>query len=364
MTFSFFLPFALAALQVKQDPQLFQQKVSASDPLRAEQVKELESYMRAMSADKSRLNALFKPDYSSIRAYEKSKQNLRQRFAESIGYPPPGGPITEKESLVLIGEDSIGTYFRARFPVVPGITAEGIYITPKGTKGKLPLVISMHGGGGSPEVALFNGGANYHDMVRGGVKRGYAVFAPQHLFYAPGYDKDIRRQIDSRLRFVGTSISAVEIAKISRSLDYLLKRPEIDATRVAMVGLSYGGYYALVTPALEPRIKVTVSSCYFGIQEWRHENEPPSIGTDFNFSNRLTLFRDSETAALICPRPMLIQAGKKDDDAHRAMGVQLAPGVADMYKKLGRGADFEFLVFEGGHEFHDESAWAFLKKHL
>ncbi len=69
-------------------------------------------------------------------------------------------------------------------PILPHVHSEGIYIVPKSASGKRPLMISMHGGGGSPEVALFNGGANYHDMVRGAVKRGYVVYAPQHLFRA------------------------------------------------------------------------------------------------------------------------------------------------------------------------------------
>jgi hypothetical protein len=68
--------------------------------------------------------------------------------------------------------------------------------------------------------------------------------------------------------------------------------------------------------------------------------------------------------ALICPRPLLLQAGKSDDDDHRAGGVKLAPASAEHYKKIGKGDNFEFLIFEGGHEFHDPSAWAFLKKHL
>jgi dienelactone hydrolase len=222
----------------------------------------------------------------------------------------------------------------------------------------------MHGGGGSPDVALFHGGGNYHDMVRGAVKRGYAVFAPQHLFSAPGYPGDIRNRTDNRMRLVGTSLTAVEIVKITRSLDVLLKRPEIDSKRVAMVGLSYGGYYALVTPALEPRIKVAVSSCYYGVQEWRYWRDENSVPSDFRFQDRFTLFKDSELVALICPRPLLIQAGSGDDDDHREGGVRLAPASAEYYKRLGRGDDFQFLVFNGGHEFHDESAWSFLEKHL
>lgn len=358
--FSLLLAFAL----LRQEPQLFEQNVSESDHYRAEQAGELDRYVRLLAADKTRLNALFKPDYASARAYEASTRNLRRAFAESIGYPPPGPLPTDKASFEKMGEDGLGVYYRAQIPVIAGVHAEGIYIVPNRRKGRVPLVISMHGGGGSPEVALFHGGANYHDMVRGAVKRGYAVFAPQHLFSAPGYPGDIRNRIDERLRLVGTSLTAVEIAKITRSLDVLLRRPEIDPKRVAMVGLSYGGYYALVAPALDSRIKVVVSSCYFGVQEFRYAQDELSVPTDFRFMDRFSLFRDSEIGALICPRPLLIQAGKDDDAPHRDMGIRLAPAVASYYEKLGLAGDFKFLVFEGGHEFDDPSAWAWLARYL
>src|ERR1051326_2665006 len=271
------LTFALLTSALAQQPKptpappLYEDNVAASNPLRAEQAKELDAYITALKADNNRLHALFTPDYSSPRAFKASAKRLRQKFMESIGYPPPGKPDAEPPTFTQIGEDSLGIYYRAKISILPGVHADGIYIVPKGLKGRAPLIISMHGGGGSPEVALFHGGANYHDMVRGGVKRGYVVFAPQHLFQADGFPADIRNQIDKRARMVGTSLTAVEIAKITRSLDVLLKRPEVDPKRVAMVGLSYGGYYALVTPALEPRIKVALSSCYFGVQEWRYE---------------------------------------------------------------------------------------------
>ncbi len=49
------------------------------------------------------------------------------------------------------------------------------------------------------------------------------------------------------MKLVGTSITAVEIARISFAIDYLATRIEVDPTRIGMVGLSYGGYYAQVT---------------------------------------------------------------------------------------------------------------------
>ncbi|MFN3648856.1 MAG: alpha/beta hydrolase family protein [Armatimonadota bacterium] len=352
------------AAQERPKSPYYEEEVSASNPIRTEQARELDAYIAGLKNDRSRLAAVFKPDYSSVRAYQRSTRGLREAFAKSIGYPPPGEPEAEPATFTRLGEDSLGTYYRTSIPVLPGVHAAGIYIVPKGLKGRAPLVISMHGGGGSPEVALFHGGANYHDMVRGGVKRGYVVWAPTHLFRAEGYPADVRNRMDERLRLVGTSLTAVEIAKITRGLDVLLKRPEVDPKRVGMVGLSYGGYYTLVTMALEPRIKTGVSSCYFGVQEYRYERDELSVPSDFRFPDRFTLLRDSELGALICPRPLEIQAGATDNATHREMGKTLAPQVAEHYRKLGRGDDFRFVVFPGGHEFHDPTAWEWLGKHL
>jgi dienelactone hydrolase len=345
-------------------PQYFNQKVADSNPLRTEQTRELDEYIQAVAADTSRFRRLFQPDYSSTQAFEKSAEPLRKAFCESIGYPPPGQRPAKPATMQQIGQDSIGTYYRAMFPILPGVHSEGIYIIPKSLKGKAPLMISMHGGGGSPEVALFNGGSNYNDMVRGAVKRGYVVYAPQHLFRAEEYPNDIRRQIDDRMRLIGTSITAVEIAKITFAIDELITRPEIDSNRIGMVGLSYGGYYAQVTPAIDTRIKVSVSSCYFGVQEGRYEKDELSVPSDFRFMNRFTLFNDAELVALICPRAHQIQAGSKDNASHRETGKSIVPRSAAFFEKLNLKDRFQHVVFEGGHEFDDASAWAFVEKHL
>jgi dienelactone hydrolase len=345
-------------------PSYYEENVTTSNPLRSEQAKELDAYIVAMKKDNSRLRKALNPDYSSPAAFEKSVAPFRAAFCDSIGYPPPGDVPKESPAFNKIGEDAIGIYYRCSIAILPGVHAEGIYIVPKGLTGKAPLVISMHGGGGSPEVALFRGGANYHDMVRGGVKAGYVVFAPQHLFNADGYPRDIRNKVDERMRLIGTSLTAVEIAKITRSIDVLAARSEVDASRIAMVGLSYGGYYALVTPAVDTRIKVSVSSCYYGVQEGRYERDELSVPSDFKFKDRFTLFRDSDIVALICPRALEIQAGSMDDADHREPGKRLAPASAAYYEKLNAADRFHYLIFEGKHEFHDASAWEFLKKHL
>ncbi len=288
LTFLATAVFSLSARANIHAQTFYEEEVKATNPNRTKQVDELDRYIKLQKVDDSRLNKLLSPNYTSVAAYEKSVAQYRKAFAESIGYPPQGKVDPKDAKFEKIGEDSIGTYYRAHIPVLPEIECLGIYIVPKNLKGKAPLVISMHGGGGSPEVALFHGGSNYHDMVRGGVKRGYVVFAPTHLFNADGYPRDIRNRIDERLRLVGTSLTAIEVYKISRALDALVKRPEVDPKHIGMVGLSYGGYYTLVTAALETRIKASVSSCYYGVQEGRYEQDENGVPSDFRFNDRFT----------------------------------------------------------------------------
>ena len=347
-----------------KDTVYLEQNVADSNSRRIEQAQELDRYIKRVQQDETALHGLLQPDYASPEAYTRSVEPYRRAFFQSISYPPPGERPTASARFELMGEDGIAHYYRATIPVLPGVHAEGIYIVPKRTTGRVPLIIAQHGGAGSPELALFHGGSNYHDMVRGAVKRGYAVFAPQLLFSSPGLAKETRRETDRRLRLIGTTITAVEVAKIVRSLDVLLQRPEVDASRVGMVGLSYGGYYTLMTAAVDTRIKVAVSSGYYGVQEGRYAINELSIPTDLEFPARFTLFRDSDLVALICPRPLLLQAGNKDEVHHADAGRRLAPRSAGYYSRLGLAERFQHVLFEGGHEFHDASAWAFMQKHL
>ena len=80
--------------------------------------------------------------------------------------------------------------------------------------------------------------------------------------------------------------------------------------------------------------------------------------------NRMTLFNDADLVALICPRAHQIQAGSRDNASPREKGKSLAPRVAVCFEKLGLGDRFQHVVFEGGHEFNDATAWAFVEQHL
>lgn len=343
---------------------LFDQPVSASEPIRIQQAQEFDAYLKSMRAAAPDRAAVFQPDFSSTAAFEESKRDLTDALKNSIGYPPPGKCSTEPPTFTLIGEDRQAKYYRASIPVLEGLHSVGLFITPVAPSGKHPLIIAIHGAKGSPDVATFEGGANYRDLVRGAVAHGYAVWAPQHLFLAEGFAPDLRQQTDARARLVGTTVFGLEIAKLHRALDVILERPEVDANRVAVVGHSYGGLYALISAALDPRIKAVVASCFFGATEDKFDGSPASGAPDLLFMHGQTMFRAPELAALVCPRPLYVQMGRKDTIVNIDTARRLVPEAQTYFQKLGKTADFAYTETDGAHEFHGEPAWEFLRTRL
>lgn len=288
----------------------------------------------------------------------------RRELMAKIGYPSPGFAAPQKERIEKFGEDEIATYYRAWVPVAPDMDVYGLYLVPKNVKLPAPLVISQHGGGGYPELAIFKGGGNYKDMIRGAAREGYVVWAPITLMY-PYRDRDtgtpipaeVRRDMDARLRKLGTSLMGVEVMRISRSLDVMLRRPEVDPARVAMIGLSYGGYHTLYTMAVDPRIKTGVASCSFRDRAAMDAEMPAGKapeGRPFDMTG-------PDLVRLIAPRALQVQNGVNDKGLPIDMVRRAAAEAQSHYAPNGL---FEFKEFDGGHEWRGDIAWAFLRKTL
>jgi hypothetical protein len=82
------------------------------------------------------------------------------------------------------------------------------------------------------------------------------------------------------------------------------------------------------------------------------------------FNGWLKESADHDAITLICPRPMLIQHGKKDAIAHWPDLVKEYDTARTHYEKLGLGALMELDLHEGGHEALIESGLRFMKRWL
>ncbi len=278
----------------------------------------------------------------------------RERYRHDY-YSMLGRPLTEynagmplpKVSKEFVAEDEMGKIFRIMLEVMNDFIFYGILFLPENfdESKQYTFVISQHGGGGTPELCSdFFTETNYTHMTRRILKRNAVVFAPQLLLwdrnhFAAEYDRD---KADNDLKQLGSSITALEIFCIMRSIDYFSAQNYIDSDRIGMIGLSYGGFYTMVAAAADPRIKSAYSSCFFNermIYNWR----------DFVWFNAANTFLDAEICALIAPRRLYIEAGKNDTLFDRQTAQNEFRRLKAFYDASETPENLRFNIFEGDH---------------
>ena len=245
-----------------------------------------------------------------------------------------------------LGQDEQASYERFTLPLEGGLTVDGLVVVPRGAAAPAPLVVAQHGGLGSPELATFMGGANYHGLVREAVAAGYVVWAPR--LYMPAAEDAVERPALDRLaRASGTTLIGVELGKLEAALTAVLHDDRVDRDRVAMVGLSIGGQYTLLATALDERIRVAVASNPVVHDGWLDELAPLQ-----------------ELVELICPRPLQVQVGTLDEVVPPTVARAVAPHAAGTYADAGVPHLFRHEEAEVGHDFVDALAWPFVAEHL
>lgn len=303
--------------------------------------------------------AYFRPDTSSLEAYGASIEPYRQAFQQVLGLPyfdrfdPPDrlglpgrfDPQDAPAEVEQVGEDAFAKISRVWVPVLPGLSLYGILF--ENHVGRAPLVLVQHGGQGTPELCGgFFGSENYNEIVRRFLLRGVHVFAPQLLLYkaerfGDAYD---RPAIDNTLKQLGTTFAALQVFELRRGIDWLARLPFVDAGRIGMAGLSYGGFFTLLTAAAEPRIRAAYVSSFFN-DRFRYN------WLDMSLPGQAERFMDAEMAALVCPRPLWLESGRDDELFDAAAAQACAKPVAALYGRLGIPERFRFALFEGTHEF-------------
>jgi len=119
-----------------------------------------------------------------------------------------------------------------RYPSFDGRQIPAFIYRPKGRIGKLPVVIQIHGG---PEIQEL---PNFSPRRQAWVNElGAAVITP-NVRGSEGYGKRYLSLDNAEKR-------EDSVKDIGALLDWIRTQPDLDASRVAVVGQSYGGYMVL-----------------------------------------------------------------------------------------------------------------------
>ncbi|MCP5111553.1 MAG: hypothetical protein GY953_12035, partial [bacterium] len=312
-----------------------------------------------------RASRLWNRSYHSQEAFLRSFAPNRERYRKMFSPPPlvPTGPIERKPMPHIEGLEAV-------WLTIPlgRLKAEALLVIPADAAGPVPLVIAQHGIGSSPEKVFGVGDERnlYHDYGHALVEQGFAVLAPFNL-----RGVEPRNRIERLARLGDTTLPGIELARMQVLLDEVLRDPRIDRDRVGMWGISLGGMATMFWTPLEPRIKCGIVTAWFNHRRNKMvlTDERYSCFLDTKeehafFRGWLTEFTDSDVVSLICPRPLLIQTGKKDGIAWWPQVIEEFEISKQHYEKLGIADRIELDIHEGGHEIRLESGLAFLKKWL
>jgi len=113
-------------------------------------------------------------------------------------------------------------------------TIPAFYYKPKSAQGKLPVIINIHGGPEGQSLPAFSPFISYLTN-----ELGIAVLSP-NVRGSSGYGKTYLK-LDNGFK------REESVKDIGALLDWVAKQPELDASRVAVWGGSYGGYMVLAS---------------------------------------------------------------------------------------------------------------------
>ncbi|WP_165248392.1 alpha/beta hydrolase family protein [Paludisphaera soli] len=339
----------------------------------ARQLHEIDRHTQQLLAESADVRRAFLKDldFSSIAAYEKSTEPYREKFARDvigrfdIDRLPPN-----VRSRRIFDEPAFEGY-EVVMDVFPDLFATGILLMPKGIQEgeRRPVVVCQHGLEGRPTDLADPNVENsaYHKFAVRLAERGFITFAPQNLYLF----EDRFRTLQRKANPLGKTLFSMIIPQHRQITDWLKSLQQVDPARIAFYGLSYGGKSAMRIPPLVENYCLSICSADFNEWVWKNASthSPYSyvktgeyeifefdLGSTFNYA---------EMAALIAPRPFMVERGHFDTvSSDEAVAYEFAKvfHLYDARLKIGDRCAIE--VFDGPHTINGKGTFRFLHKHL
>ncbi|MEK7406933.1 MAG: dienelactone hydrolase family protein [Acidobacteriota bacterium] len=295
-------------------------------------------------------------------------RHRRYLWEEVIGkLPEPSEPLAARTRRIY--DEPRWTGYEVVLPVWPDVFASGILLVPKDLKPgeRRPVVVCQHGLEGRPRDLIDPARANtYAQFAARLAEEGFVTYAPQN----PYIGGDRFRQIQRKANPLKLSLFSFIIGQHQRTLEWLASLPFVDPARIGFYGLSYGGKTAMRVPPLVERYALSICSGDFN--EWIWKNTSVEEPFSYMYTGEYEMFEFdlgntynyAEMAALIAPRPFMVERGHRD-------GVGIDEWVAYEYAKvrrhytlLGIPERTTIEYFDGPHRIHGVGTFEFLRRHL
>jgi hypothetical protein len=230
-----------------------------------------------------------------------------------------------------------------------------------------PVVVCQHGLEGRPEDTITGDSQYYHDFAAKLCEQGFVTFAPQNLYIFTDRFRTLQRKANP----LGKTLYSIIVPQHQQITDWLKTQPFVDPARIAFYGLSYGGKTAMRVPPLVTNYCLSICSGDFNDWVWKcastlspysyirmpeYEIFEFDLGSTFNYT---------EMAALIAPRPFMVERGHFDVVAPDETVAYEFAKVRFLYEaRLGLRDQCVIEWFTGPHMIHSQGTFNFLHEHL
>jgi dienelactone hydrolase len=296
---------------------------------------------RTAEAAKARTE-LWKRDYSSAQAYDRSVADNREHLRHIIGAVDSRVPAAAPEPVrgifdsPEVGQGRGYKVYAVRWPVLEnvvagfdGLEAEGLLLQPAGRP--VARVVAIPDADWTPEmlVGMAPGVPLEAQFARRLAENGCQVLIPTLISRddtfsgIPGisYTNEPEREWIYRMAFeVGRHVIGYEVQKLLAAVDWFESENKKETLPIGVMGYGEGGLLALYSAALDGRIKATAVSGYF--QERENLWKEPIYRDVWGLVRE---FGDADSASLIAPRALVVEAC-------RGPQVEGPPPVTEVHK--------------------------------
>ncbi len=313
-------------------------------------------------------------------AWLRQRRSIRSRLGMLLGrFPPrPRAPAVH----ILAREDR-GDYVVERFQfdngagsIVPG------YLLLPPSEGPFPAILYCHWHGEQYEVGkeeLFQ--RNAVPVAPGPelVRRGYAVMAIDACGFGerngrgPGgiEEKGVAGELTTSkyLLWTGRTLWGLIVRDDLMALDYLCSRPEVDARRIGVTGISMGSTRTWWIMALDDRPAAGVGVCCLTrYQDLIRRQGLRHHGIYHYVPGLLAHFDIEAVVALAAPRPLLFLSGAADEGSPVEGVRTVASKVKPVYRLSNAERDFQSVIYPGVGHRYTPAMWgrmlAWMERHL
>lgn len=253
--------------------------------------------------------------------------------------------------------------------VFPDVIAYGILLVPRDIRPgeRRPVVVCQHGLEGRPQDVVAGDHPAYHDFAAKLAERGFITFAPQNLYLFG----DRFRTLQRKAYPLKKTLFSIMVPQHQQIVRWLSTLPSVDPDRIAFYGLSYGGKSAMRIPPLVEGYCLSICSADFNEWVWKNASTRSTYSyvwtgeyEIFEFDLGST-FNYAEMAALIAPRPFMVERGHFDGVAPDEMVAHEFAKVRHLYAaKLGIPERCAIEWFVGPHTINGQGTFEFLHRHL